>query len=182
MARLELGMGVVDQPATNTLRRNKLTARNKGDFSSALYSAGYYAKKLGHTMYVYSGNSYGHAVWRVSDKSSEYLDPINNTGARVVSVDPDLQVAYHNLAGRGDAAEKGRYYHGSHDRLAPGTILQGRRGEKLDQSPRMWPMRVEAVFERTRPPGALSRRDSLFVTKTVRGVYSKAGAGEVDHD
>ena len=94
---LPLGPGEVNEAQTAQLRRNKLTARNRGDCSSALYSAGYYAKKTGRAMFVYSGNSYGSSVWRVSDKPGEYLNSINNTGVKIVSVTPDLTVAYHSV-------------------------------------------------------------------------------------
>jgi hypothetical protein len=73
-----------------------LAAKNHGDFHSAVVSAGFYAKKRNLTMYVYSGNSYMTQLWRVTPTPAEYLDPINNTGSRVVSVTPDLTVSYHD--------------------------------------------------------------------------------------
>lgn len=94
MSRLAFGDGKLSVDNTGALRRAKLAAKNRGDFSSALLSAGYYAKKMQKTMHVYSGNSYGHGVWRVSDKPSEYLSPINNSGRRLVAVSPDLAVTY----------------------------------------------------------------------------------------
>ncbi len=84
-----LGPGVENEGNTRALKSSKLTARNRGEFGSAVLSAGYYAKKLGKTMYIYSGNSFMHRVWRVSDKTSEYLNAINNTGTQVISVTPD---------------------------------------------------------------------------------------------
>jgi len=89
--------GSVDARATESLRRAKLRARNHGDLTSAILSAAYYAKKLGKTMYVYPGNSFMHAVWRVSFKPSEYLNVINNTGSKVLSVTPDRTVSWHNV-------------------------------------------------------------------------------------
>ena len=94
------GAGVRDEKATATLRTVKLVAKNRGDLVSAVISAGFYAKKLGETMHVYSGNSYGHLVWRASFKAADYLNPINNTGTRMVSVTPDLVVAWHERCGR----------------------------------------------------------------------------------
>ncbi len=98
MTRLIMGDPEVDLIATKSLRGLDLKARNRGDVSSAMLSAGYYARKLGHAMFGYSGNSYGSAVWRVSDKPSEYLNPINNTGKYVFSVTPDLTVARHEVS------------------------------------------------------------------------------------
>lgn len=96
-ARRVMGPGRIDEAATASLARAKLRARNQGDLSSAVLSAGYYAKKLKTTMFVYAGNSFMHTVWRVSQKPSEYLDPINNMGDRVASVTPDLVVAWHDV-------------------------------------------------------------------------------------
>lgn len=97
-SRLRLGPGKLDLKNSEALSRSTLKAKNRGDISSAVTSAGYYAKKTGKTMYVYSGNSFGHAVWRVAYKASEYLDPINNTGSFVLSVTPDLQVSKHEVS------------------------------------------------------------------------------------
>jgi hypothetical protein len=95
---LRMGPGRVDQLGTESLRRiAKLRAKNHGDLSSAVISAGYYARKLGKTMYAYVGSSFMTQIWRVSYKPSEYLDAINNTGFRMVSVTPDLIVAWHDL-------------------------------------------------------------------------------------
>jgi hypothetical protein len=94
---LKMGPADVDSKATQSLRGMKLKARNRGDLQSAIVSAGYYAKKHEATMYVYGGTSYGHGVWRVSMKKSEYLDPINNTQSKMLSVAPDLQVAWHQV-------------------------------------------------------------------------------------
>jgi hypothetical protein len=48
-------------------------------------------------MFVYVGNSFMSQVHRVSDQSGQYLNPINNTGDRMVSVSPDLEVKWHDL-------------------------------------------------------------------------------------
>lgn len=99
MARLIKDAGVVEQSLTEQLRRvKKIPAKNHGDFSSALLSAAYYAKKTGKVMYAYLGNSYGHLVYRVSDKASEYLNPINNTSLRLLSVSPELEVRKYELS------------------------------------------------------------------------------------
>lgn len=99
-ARLALSSGKKDESATRWLSQAKITAKNRGDMESAVVSAAYYAKKQDRTMFVYSGNSYGHALWRVSADSSEYLNPINNTGNRVVSVTPDHVVYTHDIQGQ----------------------------------------------------------------------------------
>jgi hypothetical protein len=96
--KLHLGPGKPEVQATRVLQaRDKLVAKNRGDLHSAVESAGHHAKKQGKTMFVYFGNSYGRGVWRVSAKSSEYLDPINNTGDMICSVSPTLEVAAHEL-------------------------------------------------------------------------------------
>jgi len=94
---MALGPGVIDEKGSASLPKIKLAARNRGDIESALISAGYYAKKLGKTMFVYAGNSYGVGVWRVSDKPGEYLDSISNTGSRVASVTPELTMMWHTI-------------------------------------------------------------------------------------
>jgi hypothetical protein len=96
---LQMGPGQIDRAGTDSLRRQaKLRARNQGDLASAVISAGHYARKLDKTMYVYVGTSYMTVVWRVSFKPGDYLDPINNTGDRMVSVTPDLTVFWHQIA------------------------------------------------------------------------------------
>lgn len=95
---LELSAGIKDEKATSSLRNiKKLKARHAGDLSGAVISAGYYARKLGKTMYVYSGNSYGWAIWCVSYKESDYLCSIGNTGNTVYSVTTNLDVLVHNV-------------------------------------------------------------------------------------
>ena len=94
---LVMAPGVLNEGNTRALRSEKLTAKSRGDFGSAMRSAGYYAKKLGKTMHLYQGNSFMHQVWRVSDKPGEYLNPINNTGRTVISVTPELAVTYHQV-------------------------------------------------------------------------------------
>lgn len=98
-SRITISEGTVEQRATGGLRSTRLRAKNAGDLESAIISAGHYAKKLAKTMYVYLGNSYGHALWRVSYKPSEYLDRVNNMGAFLYSVTPDLTVARHERTG-----------------------------------------------------------------------------------
>jgi hypothetical protein len=67
-----LGPPRVDRAATSSLRAMKLRAKSEGDFSGAVISAGYYAKKRKKTMWVYGGTSYGWKIWRVTDKKDEY--------------------------------------------------------------------------------------------------------------
>jgi len=93
-ARLQLGASKVDKKGSESLRGMKLRAKNDGSMEGAIVSAAHYAKMQNRTMYAYSGNSFGHAVWRVTYKPGEYLDPINNTGSKVVSVDPDLTMKW----------------------------------------------------------------------------------------
>jgi hypothetical protein len=93
-----MGPGQIDRAGTDSLRRQaKLRARNHGDLASAVISAGHYACKLNKTMYVYVGTSYMTVVWRVSFKPGDYLDSINNTGDRIVSVTPDPIVSWHQI-------------------------------------------------------------------------------------
>jgi hypothetical protein len=96
-SKLTLGPLVLDQKATQSLRKLKLQAKSRGDIESAVKSAAFYAQKMGRTMYFYSGNSYGSGVWRVTDKASEYLSPINNTGDRLGSVTPELEVSWQDI-------------------------------------------------------------------------------------
>lgn len=95
--KLVLGPGRIDQSATKSLSTMPLKSRNNGSLQSAVVSAGFHAKAQKETAYVYSGNSFGHAIWRVSLKPSEYLDPINNTGDKLLTVTPDLIVSWHDI-------------------------------------------------------------------------------------
>ncbi len=94
---ISLGLPTVDPDLSMQLSGMKLKARYGGDLSGAIVAAGYYAKKLNATMYVYEGNSYMNRVFRISSKKSEYLSPINNTGDRAISVTPGLTVSYHDI-------------------------------------------------------------------------------------
>ena len=90
--------GTIDKSATAGLRRmKKFPAKNTGSLESAVVSAAHYAKKFGHPMFVYVGNSFMSQVHRVSDHPDQYLNPINNTGDRMVSVSPDLEVKWYDL-------------------------------------------------------------------------------------
>lgn len=91
-SRLRLGPAVPEVQVTEVLPKMNLMAKNRGDLQSATISAGYYAKKLNQTMFIYAGTSYGSGVWRVSNKPSEYLNAINNSGSVVYSVTPELIV------------------------------------------------------------------------------------------
>jgi hypothetical protein len=94
---MKIGPGVPEAQATHVLRTNKLTAKNNGDRQSAIYSAGFYAKKLSKTMFVYAGSFYGTGAWRVSPDPHEYLNFANNHGSFLYSVTPDLAVHRHEI-------------------------------------------------------------------------------------
>lgn len=94
---LKVGPARVDQSATRGMQQATLKARSRGDFQGALLSAGYHAQKQNRSMFVYSGNSFGHRIWRVSYKESEYLDAINNTGTKIIEVTPDLTVSVYDV-------------------------------------------------------------------------------------
>ena len=95
--KMSLGLAQLEQRATGSLQKMKLSAKNRGDIQSATISAGFYAKKMNQTMFVYSGNSYGSLVWRATYKPGEYLNRINNTGGYLYSVTPDLVVSRHEI-------------------------------------------------------------------------------------
>jgi hypothetical protein len=95
--KLQIIDSKIDPKATENLRKIKLQARNRGDLNSAVISAGYYAQKFDKTMYAYAGDSFGHSVWRVSQKESDYLNSINNSGRGLVSVAPDLTVTWYEI-------------------------------------------------------------------------------------
>ena len=95
--KMSLGPAQLEQRATGSLQKMKLSAKNRGDIQSATISAGFYAKKMNQTMFVYSGNSYGSLVWRATYKPGEYLNRINNTGGYLYSVTPDLVVSRHEI-------------------------------------------------------------------------------------
>jgi len=98
MSRLSLSEGVPDLKATASLQAVKrLPAKNDGTLSSAVMSAGHYAKKMNRRVHVYQGDSFMHRVWRVSDRAADYLNRINNTGAVVFSVGPELVVFKHDV-------------------------------------------------------------------------------------
>ncbi len=97
MSTMKMSPGRIDEAATASLARAALRARTVGDLESAVRSAGYYAKKTQRTMYVYYGNSYGWAVWRVSDKPGDYLNRVNNMGTKLASVTSELVVSWHDL-------------------------------------------------------------------------------------
>lgn len=99
-ASLRLGPGQPEERVTDSLKKMSLKAKNKGDLESAVISAAFYAQKQGKTMYVYSGNSFGHAVWRVTFQASDYLNSVNNTGSVVYSVTPELDAVRHTVLGR----------------------------------------------------------------------------------
>jgi hypothetical protein len=95
--KLRLGPGRKDERASESLAKIRLKSRNHGDLESAIISAGYHAKKLKQTMYVYQSNSYMHSIWQVTERPGHYLNPINNTGGEVISVTPDLVVTFHDV-------------------------------------------------------------------------------------
>jgi hypothetical protein len=90
---LKIAKERVDAKATEWLRGvKKLRARPDGTLEGGVIAAGYAARKHKKSCYTYPGNSYMSKVWRATFKRSEALDPINNTGAVVLVVDPDLTV------------------------------------------------------------------------------------------
>jgi hypothetical protein len=96
--QLRLGPGRPESKATAYLRRlKKIPAKNRGDEQSAVTCAAYNAQKHGTTWFAYIGNSFGHIVWRVASKPTDYLDPINNSGSIVRSVSPDLEVTTYEV-------------------------------------------------------------------------------------
>jgi hypothetical protein len=95
--KLELDAGKKDEKATASMRNMKLAAKNQGDLQSAMLSAGFYAKKHKKTFYVYQSNSYMHLVWRIGYQETDYLNPINNTGTKILAVTPDLEVTVYNV-------------------------------------------------------------------------------------
>ena len=95
--KMKIGPGRIDQRATESLRKVKLKARSRGDLNGALMQAGYYAQKQKQPMFVYMGNSFGSGIWRASYKPGEYLNPINNTGKKILQVTPDLTVLVHDV-------------------------------------------------------------------------------------
>ena len=97
MPKLKILSEEVDKKATASLRKIHLKAKNRGDLHSAVISAGYYAKKWDRKMYAYLGDSYGHSIWRVTYRESDYLDPINNSGRRLISVSHDLVVTTYEI-------------------------------------------------------------------------------------
>ena len=98
MTLLKMRTGTVSQQLTEYLKNlKKLYARSNGSFEESVVSAAYYAKKHNTPMYIYSGNSYMVALWRVSCKPRDYLCPIGNTGSRILCVDPDLTVTVYDV-------------------------------------------------------------------------------------
>ena len=88
---LKMGPGVEEPKVTAALRAmKKLRKKSDGTLNAATISAAAYAKEFKEPMYVYLGNSYMHTIWRVSNKPSEYLNRINNTGDKIGEVTPDL--------------------------------------------------------------------------------------------
>ena len=67
-SKITLGPGREDTQNSAVLQKAKLKAKSNGDLESAILSAGFYAKKLKKTMFVFKGNSFMHAVWRASYK------------------------------------------------------------------------------------------------------------------
>lgn len=99
--QLQLGPEKPEPSLTAQLQKIKLKAnRSAWDLSSVVIQAGFYAQKLNKPMYVYQGNSNMHLVYRATYKTSEALDPINNTGGAVYVVTPELVVTRQEIVGR----------------------------------------------------------------------------------
>ena len=97
---LKIDNGTVDHGLTEKARKVKLFARTNGSFNDSMISGCFYAKKMNKKMFVYSGNSYGHAIWRVTYKESDALGPVNNTGLGLYTIAPDLTITYHTIPER----------------------------------------------------------------------------------
>lgn len=109
--RLVLIDPVEDETNTRALSSVKLRAARGGDFASAMIAAGNFAKKAGVSCYVYGGNSFGHAVYRVATKKSDALNPINNTGPTVWEVTPALNVVrWSAVRSEGDLVTNSSHY------------------------------------------------------------------------
>ncbi len=77
---------------------SKMRARyHHGDLSGAVISAARAASRAGHPYFIYSGNSYGSFVWRVTHLERDALDSINNSGRVLYEVSPQREVTRHFL-------------------------------------------------------------------------------------
>jgi len=72
--------------ARKDFRKRRTDAR---DLNAALWSAAAYARE-GSTMYVYAGNSYGHAVYCVTYRRSDADCFVNNPDGRWYEIDTAL--------------------------------------------------------------------------------------------
>lgn len=95
VTKMTMDPGVLEADFTSKLLAANLSSKNDGTFHRAIISGGYHAKKLGKTIYVYSGNSMGHRVWRAGLKKSDCLSYVNNDGNVCFSIEPDLTVRKH---------------------------------------------------------------------------------------
>jgi hypothetical protein len=96
-SKLKFINGKIEKDISEKLKTIKLFARNDGTLNSAVISAAYYAKKNNKPLYIYSGNSFGHAVWRATYKESDANSPINNTGIIVYTISPDLTLMKYEI-------------------------------------------------------------------------------------
>lgn len=128
-AKLRISPGRLQEKGSEQLAKAKLYARQRdpSSLNDAVLVAGFHAKKLGKTMWVYEGNSFMHMVYRVTMKESDALNAINNTGDRVVSVTPDLQVFMHEVQRHGDT----KTAHGAIDHELVNDLASAYRGKRM---------------------------------------------------
>lgn len=86
--------------ATTQLRASAATAFRAryapGDLTGAIYSAARCARRDDTTYYVYPGNSFMVAVYRIGTLR-DALCPVNCSGTIIYQVDPDYAVTLHRL-------------------------------------------------------------------------------------
>lgn len=98
--RLSLDKGDLLELSTQNLRKARLISKNTGNLNGAVIAAGYYAKRLTRTQYVYFGHTYTGFVWRVSATPCEFLESTYNLGGIVLAVTPDLTVSVFHILER----------------------------------------------------------------------------------
>lgn len=93
MAKLQITGRMIEDEVTarlQSIRPSKLRARYAPqDLDGAICSAARCAMKSDVPMYIYGGNAYGRAMWRVTYKLNEALCPINNSSGRLFEVAAD---------------------------------------------------------------------------------------------
>jgi phage-related protein (TIGR01555 family) len=102
--KVKITASTKDEKKTDWLRAQKrLRARSDGSQARSIESAGHYARQQEKDMYVYPVTigtmSTIQGSWAVSPKSSDYLNPISNSGSslHMWSVSPSLEVTRHEI-------------------------------------------------------------------------------------